>query len=62
MSRPLRSRSRTDRLALLDEKDPARSPSYFEWREQTIRTRVFRPEPKPQPKLNPFIRLFRRSA
>lgn len=62
MSHSLRSRPRTDRLALLDEEDQARSPSYFEWREQTGRMKAFRAEPKPQPKLNPFIRLFRRSA
>ncbi|GFE87441.1 hypothetical protein [Steroidobacter agaridevorans] len=55
-----RSRSRIDRLSLIDEDDTPSSPSYFEWRERTIRTQAYRPEPKPQPKVNSLIRLFRR--
>jgi hypothetical protein len=62
MSHPLRSRSRIDRLTLIGEEDKASSPSYFQWREQTIRMQAYRPEPKPQPRSNLFIRLFRRSA
>lgn len=60
MQHPPRGRSLTDRLALLDEVDNSRSPSYFEWREQTITTKAFRPEPKPEAKVNSFVRLFRR--
>lgn len=59
MQTPLRGRSRTDRLALIDEEDKADSPSYFEWREQTISTKAFQPVPKLQPKPNSLIRLFR---
>jgi hypothetical protein len=47
---------------LIDEEDQAHSPSYFEWQEQTIRTKAFKPVVKPQPKANPILRLFRRSA
>lgn len=60
MQNPLRARSRTDRLALLDEVDKGDSPSYFVWREQTIRTQAFKPAVKSQPKANSLIRLFRR--
>lgn len=60
MQNPVRGRPRVHRLALLDEEDSSSSPSYFEWREQTVRTRAYQPVPKAQPKLNSFIRLFRR--
>ena len=60
MQNQLRSRPRNDRLALLDEEDKADSPSYFQWQEQTVRTKAFKPTPKPQP--NSIVRLFRRLA
>jgi hypothetical protein len=60
MQNQLRGRSLTDRLALLDEHDEARSPSYFEWQEQTITTKAFQPVRQPAPKVNSFVRLFRR--
>lgn len=60
MQNQVRGRARIPRLALKDEDDTPSSPSYFEWREQTIRTQAYRPEPKPQPKVNSLIRLFRR--
>jgi hypothetical protein len=47
---------------LIEEEDRAHSPSYFEWRERTITTKAFKPAAKPQPKTNPILRLFRRSA
>ena len=62
MQNHLRGRSRTHRLALIDEEDKADSPSYFAWREQTITTKAFKPVSKPQPKPNSLIRLFRRFA
>ncbi|HEY5758583.1 MAG TPA: hypothetical protein VIU34_22310 [Steroidobacter sp.] len=62
MQNQLRSRSRPVRLELLDEEDKGGSPSYFEWREQTVSTKAFKPEQKPQPKANSLIRLFRRFA
>ena len=55
-----RTRPRIDRLTLNDEDDKSSSPSYFQWCEQTTRTQAYRPEPKPQPKVNSLIRLFRR--
>jgi hypothetical protein len=58
----LRTRSRPVRLELFEEEDKGASPSYFEWREQTIRTQAFKPEQKPQPKANSLIRLIRRLA
>jgi hypothetical protein len=62
MQNPLR-RSQAARLKLLDEEDKGRSPSYFEWREQTITTQAFKPAVrKQQPKGNPLVRLFRRFA
>ena len=48
--------SRNDRVAFLDEEEEARSPSYFEWREQTVRTPALKVEPKP----GALTRLFRR--
>jgi hypothetical protein len=62
MQNQLRSRSRPVRLELLDEEEKGGSPSYFEWREQTVTTKAFKPEQKPQPKANSLIRLFRRFA
>lgn len=62
MQNQLRGRSLTNRLALIGEEDKARSPSYFEWQEQTITTKAFQPVAKPEPKVNSFIRLFRRFA
>jgi hypothetical protein len=62
MQNQLRSRSRPVRLELLDEEDKGASPSYFQWREQTISTKAFKAEQKPQPKANSLIRLFRRFA
>jgi len=56
----LRARSRIDRLSFLDEDKKSSSPSFFEWREQTIRTKVYEPVAKPQPKAGSFVRLFRR--
>lgn len=55
-----RARSRPARLELLDEEEKVASPSYFQWCEQTVRTRAFKPEAKPVPKVNSLIRLFRR--
>lgn len=60
MQNQLRGRSRPIRLELLDEAEKGGSPSYFQWREQTITTKAFEPEQKPQPKANSLIRLFRR--
>lgn len=60
MQNQLRTRSRSLRLELLDEEQKEGSRSYFEWREQTIRTEAFKPERKSAPKANPLIRLFRR--
>jgi hypothetical protein len=62
MQNQLRSRSRALRLELLDEAQKGGSPSYFEWREQTIRTVAFKPERKSPAKANSLIRLFRRFA
>jgi hypothetical protein len=62
MQNQLRTRSRPVRLELLDEEQKEGSPSYFQWREQTIRTEAYKPEAKPQPKVNSIIRLFRRFA
>jgi hypothetical protein len=62
MQNQLRSRSRPVRLELFDEEDKGGSPSYFEWREQTVTTKAFKPEQKPQPKANSLIRLLRRFA
>lgn len=62
MQNHLRSRSRADRLVLIDEEDQADRPSYFEWREQTMTTKAFQPQAKPKPKANSLIRLFRRSS
>lgn len=62
MQNQLRTRSRPVRLELLGEEDKGGSPSYFEWREQTIRTQAFKPERKPQVKGNSLIRLIRRFA
>lgn len=45
---------------MIDEDEQPATPSYFEWREQTIRTRAYRPEPKVEPKVNSLVRLFRR--
>ncbi|HEY0682882.1 MAG TPA: hypothetical protein VGD45_11175 [Steroidobacter sp.] len=59
MQNRLRGRPRTDRLALIEEEDQARSPSYFEWCERTARTQAFKPAPKPEPKRNAIVRLFR---
>ncbi|WP_153067139.1 hypothetical protein [Steroidobacter cummioxidans] len=56
----LRARSRIDRLSFLDEDDKSSSPSYFEWREQTIRTQAHQPVAKSQPKTSSLVRLFRR--
>jgi hypothetical protein len=60
MQNQLRSRSRPVRLELLDEAEKGGSPSYFEWREQTISTKAFKPEQKSEPKASSLIRLFRR--
>jgi hypothetical protein len=60
MQNPLRARSRIDRLTLLDEEKKASSPSYFEWRERTIRMQAFKPVAKPQAKAGSLARLFRR--
>ena len=62
MQSPLRGRSLTDRLTLIDEAGSGHSPSFFEWREQTITTKAFKPQPKPQPVASSFVRLFRRFA
>ncbi|MDY6948473.1 MAG: hypothetical protein SXG53_22460 [Pseudomonadota bacterium] len=62
MQNQLRGRSLTDRLTLIDEVAPGQSPSYFEWREQTITTKAFKPQPKPQAAANSILRLFRRFA
>jgi hypothetical protein len=62
MQNQLRGRSLADRLILIDEQDNGQSPSYFEWREQTITTKAFKPQPKPQPVTNSIVRLFRRFA
>lgn len=59
MQSPRNGRSRNERLALLDDDDSPQSPSYFEWREKTIRTQAYRLEPKPEPKRNAIQRLFR---
>lgn len=61
MQNQLRGRSLADRLTLIGEADKSRSPSYFEWREQTITTKAFTPA-KAQPKANSLVRLFRRFA
>jgi len=60
MHNQVRGRARNPRLKLTEEGDNFSSPSYFEWCEQTVRTKVHRPEAKPQPKVNSLIRLFRR--
>jgi hypothetical protein len=60
MQNQLRGRARTDRLALHDEVEDSASPSYFQWCEQTVRTKAYKPVKKTQPKVNSFIRLFRR--
>jgi hypothetical protein len=60
MQSPLRGRSLTDRLTLIDEESSGHSPSYFEWREKTITTKAFTPQPKSQPTGNSILRLFRR--
>jgi hypothetical protein len=60
MQNQLRGRSRIDRLTLLDEADKSSSPSYFQWREQTISTKAYQPVVKPRPQANPLLRLFRR--
>lgn len=60
MQNQLRARSRPARLELLDEEEKVASPSYFQWCEQTVRTRAFKPEVKAEPKVNSLIRLFRR--
>lgn len=62
MQSPLRARARIDRLTLLDEADKSSSPSYFQWREQTIATQAYRPVAKAPPKGNSLVRLFRRFA
>lgn len=62
MQNQLRARSGTDRLALLDEAGKGESPSYFEWREQTISTKAYQPAAKPQAKGNSLVRLIRRFA
>lgn len=59
MQTPRNGRSRNERLALLDDEDSPQSPSYFEWREKTIRTQAYKPTPKPAPKVNAIQRLFR---
>lgn len=56
----LRARSRIDRLSFIDEDDKSSSPSYFEWREQTIRAKAYQPVVKSQPKTSSLVRLFRR--
>lgn len=61
MQNQLRGRSLADRLTLIDEVDSSRSPSYFEWREQTITTKAYQAV-KPQPKASPITRLLRRFA
>lgn len=60
MQKHLRTRSLKDRLVLLDEDDKNSSPSYFQWQEQTIRTKAFQPPRKAPPKPNAIVRLFRR--
>jgi hypothetical protein len=60
MQYQVRGRARDPRLTLNDEDEKASSPSYFQWREQTIRTKAYQPQAKPQPKVNSLIRLFRR--
>ncbi|WP_129774796.1 hypothetical protein [Peristeroidobacter soli] len=60
MQNQLRARSRIGRLTLIDEDDKSSSPSYFEWREQTIRMQAFKPVAKAQPKAGSLARLFRR--
>ena len=62
MQNQLRGRSLADRLTLSDEVDNARSPSYFEWREQTITTKAYKPTVQVQSKGNSLVRLFRRFA
>jgi hypothetical protein len=62
MPNQLRARSRIGRLTLLDEEDKSSSPSYFEWREQTITTRAYQPAAKAQPRIRSLFRLFRRFA
>jgi len=54
-----RASFRNDRVNFLrDEEEEARSPSYFEWREQTVRTPVLKVEIKTKP--GALTRLFRR--
>lgn len=60
MQNHLRGRSLTARLVLNDEVDKSASPSYFEWQEQTVRTKAFKPVLKPERKANSLVRLFRR--
>ena len=60
MQNQVRGRTRAPRLTLVDEDEKSSSPSYFQWREQTIRTQPYRPAVQPQPKVNSLIRLFRR--
>ncbi len=52
-------RPKTDRLALNDEESSSDSPSFFEWREKTIRTQAFKPTPPPRSKGNVIVRLLR---
>jgi hypothetical protein len=66
MQKQLRSRSRAARPLAIDEPDQTASPSFFEWRERTMRIQAYKPPPKLNPprlnppKLNPIVRLLRR--
>jgi len=70
MQKQLRSRSRAARPLAIDESDQTASPSFFEWRERTMRIQAYKPPPKVPPKLdpprlnpprlNPLVRLLRR--
>lgn len=66
MQKQLRSRSRAARPLAIDESDQTASPSFFEWRERTMRIQAYKPPPKLNPprlnppKLNPIVRLLRR--
>ena len=70
MQKQLRSRSRVARPLAIDESGRTASPSFFEWRERTMRIQAYKPPPKVPPKLdpprlnpprlNPLVRLLRR--
>jgi hypothetical protein len=60
MQNNLRDNHRVKRVAVLEAKAEASSPSYFQWQEQTVRMAAVSAPQRPHP--SPIVRLFRHIA